>query len=91
MRLSNEEKEKAGVIYKSLQMIKESVGKENPETLEHKAQIMLEAAGLKADYVEIVNAENLSPMKEWDQHKKAVALIAAFMNEVRLIDNMLLN
>jgi pantoate--beta-alanine ligase len=91
MRLSNEEKEKAGVIYKSLQMIKESVGKENPETLEHKAQQMLETAGLEVDYVEIVNAENLSPMKEWDQQKKAVVLIAAFMNEVRLIDNMLLN
>jgi pantoate--beta-alanine ligase len=91
MRLSNEEKEKAGVIYKSLQIIKENIGKENPEILEHKAQIMLEAAGLKPDYIRIVNAENLSPMQEWNQHKKAVVLVAAFMNEVRLIDNMLLN
>jgi pantoate--beta-alanine ligase len=72
-------------------MIKETVGKDNPGILKRKAQLMLEAAGLKADYIEIVNAENLSPIKEWNQQIKAVALIAAFMKEVRLIDNMLLN
>jgi pantoate--beta-alanine ligase len=91
MRLSKDEKEKAGVLYRSLQMIKENVGTASPEILKQKAQKMLEEAGLKTDYVQIVNAENLSSFQEWDQHKKSVALLAAFINEVRLIDNMLLN
>lgn len=91
MRLTEEEKEKAGAIFKSLTLIKENFGKTPPEIIKEKAYKILEGDGLKPDYVEIVNAENLAPLKEWNQHTKAVALIAAFMNEVRLIDNMLLN
>lgn len=90
MRLSPEEKEKASTIYKSLSMIKENIEKENPAALKQKAHLMLEAAGLKPDYVEIVDATDLSLVYKWDANKKTVALAAAYMNEVRLIDNMLL-
>lgn len=47
--------------------------------------------GFKIDYVEIAGAEDLSVMAEWDGQKKAIVLIAAFLNGIRLIDNMLLN
>jgi pantoate--beta-alanine ligase len=91
MRLSKEEREKAGAIFKSMTLIKENIGKETLEIIKEKAYKILEGAGLKPDYVEIVNAEDLSSIKEWNKDKKAVVLVAAFMNEVRLIDNMLLN
>lgn len=90
MRLTTEEKEKASAIYKTLIMIKENAGNETPLVLKQKAQIMLAEAGLKPDYIEIVDANNLSVLHEWDSGKKTVALAAAFMNEVRLIDNILL-
>jgi pantoate--beta-alanine ligase len=43
------------------------------------------------DYVEISDAATLEPVLEWDGHQKIVALVAAFLNNVRLIDNMPLN
>jgi pantoate--beta-alanine ligase len=52
---------------------------------------MLIQAGFKPDYVEITDADNLAIVNDWDGKQKLVALIAAFLNEVRLIDNMLLN
>jgi pantoate--beta-alanine ligase len=91
MRLSKEEREKAGAIFKSMTLIKENIGKEPLGIIKEKAYKILEGAGLKPDYVEIVNAEDLSSIKEWNKDKKAVVLVAAFMNEVRLIDNILLN
>lgn len=90
MRLSIEEKEKASAIYQSLSLIKKLYKKENLAMLKQKAQLLLEEAGLKPDYIEIVDATDLSMINDRETNKKAIALVAAFMNEVRLIDNMLL-
>ena len=90
MRLDKVERKKAATIYRSLNMIKENDGKETPDALKKKAQLMLEEDGFKVDYVEIADANDLSPISVWDEKQKAVALVAAFMNEVRLIDNMVI-
>jgi pantoate--beta-alanine ligase len=47
--------------------------------------------GFKPDYIEIASANNLEIINDWDGEKKVVALIAGFLNEVRLIDNLPLN
>lgn len=47
--------------------------------------------GFKVDYLEIADANTLQSIEVWDGQQKAVALAAAFINEVRLIDNLLLN
>ena len=47
-------------------------------------------AGFKVDYVEIADAANLEIINQWDGNKKLVAVAAAFLGDVRLIDNMLL-
>ena len=90
MRLSTEEKEKASAIYQSLSLIKKLYKNENLAMLKQKAQLLLEEAGLKPDYIEIVDATDLSMITDRETNKKAIALVAAFMKEVRLIDNMLL-
>ena len=56
-----------------------------------KLQFILEENGFKIDYVEIAQTETLAPVTNWDGNQKLVALVAASLNEVRLIDNMLLN
>ena len=61
------------------------------EPLKLQMTARLETAGFKVDYVEIADAGNLELLREWDGHKKIVALVATFLNEVRLIDNMVLN
>ena len=91
MRLSKDEKETASIIFKTLNYIKANMKTLNPPSLKLSAQKMLEAAGLKPDYVEIADATNLAQVEEWNPNQKMVTLIAAFINEVRLIDNMLLN
>ncbi len=90
MRLNEMERKKAATIYRSLNMIKENAMNENPAAIKMKAQLMLEEAGFKVDYVEIAHTRNLTPARVWDNKQEYVALVAAFMNEVRLIDNMVI-
>lgn len=91
MRLTDEQKEKALAIYESLLYLKKEYSHKNFNQLkESVAQYLLESGFAKVDYIELANADDLSLMNEWDNRSPVVALIAAFMGEVRLIDNMVL-
>ena len=90
MRLSADEKEKAAGIFEALSYIAQNI---QPGTLED----MLAAAGnilsrheLRADYVEIATTEDLRLINNWNGHTEIVALIAAYVGNVRLIDNIIL-
>jgi pantoate--beta-alanine ligase len=91
MRLKPDERIKATTIYKVLQYIKETIQKSNIEAVKETARQMLSDNGFRPDYVEIADATDLRPADPWDGKKKIVALVAAFLNDVRLIDNMDLN
>jgi len=91
MRLSETERKNAGTIYKTLQLIKEGLGKNDLRSLKNDAKKILSEKGFKPDYVEIADASTLQLVNDWDGKQKLVALIAAFLNEVRLIDNLPLN
>ena len=58
--------------------------------LAQNARIMLEKEGFIVDYVAIADAQTLQNVEEWDGKQKIVALVAAYLNEVRLIDNIIL-
>lgn len=90
MRLSNDERIKAVAIYHCLTFIKENLKPGNLQYLKEAAFKKLEQEGFKPDYISIADAFNLEEIINWDGHQKPVALIAAFLNEVRLIDNMVL-
>ncbi len=96
MRLNEDERKTATAIYSCLEMIKDNLEKESLSALKKKATTLLKAAGFRIDYIEIVDANTLSIINDpvttrWFRKKKIVALVAAFLNEVRLIDNILLN
>ena len=91
MRLGTEERIKAVTIYQCLLMAKEKIQPGNILPLKEEMRSMLEKKGFKVDYTEIADAHTLQPINEWDGEKKLVALVAAFIKDVRLIDNMLLN
>lgn len=92
MRLNNEEQDQAKAIFQSLQYLREQVNKEPVQLLIDKVEQQLtEARFAPIDYVAIVNANTLSVIREWDEKTPLVALIAAYLNGVRLIDNMPLN
>lgn len=91
MRLNEEERKKSVLIFQSLSFIKDNIGSASIETLKNKANAILTNEGFKVDYIEIADAKTLEPVSTQDENEKLVALAAAFINEVRLIDNLLLN
>ncbi|WP_276502211.1 pantoate--beta-alanine ligase [Terrimonas pollutisoli] len=91
MRLTKDERTKATGIIQALTFVKENLQKGDLTTLKKQASNNLSAKGFKVDYVEIANADTLQIKDNWDGKEKLVALAAAFMNSVRLIDNVILN
>ena len=49
------------------------------------------AKGMELDYVEIVNPSSFNPLKNKTENDQAIALIAVFLGNIRLIDNLSLN
>ncbi len=88
MRLNADERKRAEAIYHALTYLKDQLRPGKLAGLISKAVSMLEAQGFRVDYVEIADATTLEKVGSWDGCRPLVALIAAFMNEVRLIDNM---
>lgn len=91
LRLSPEERKIAPGIYHTLLYIKDNLEKGSLDSLQAIARQMLEKSGFRVDYISVVDAKDLSAVDHWDGEQKLVVLAAAFLNEVRLIDNMLLN
>jgi pantoate--beta-alanine ligase len=46
------------------------------------------AEGIIPEYLEIVNAETFEPLKAWSEALLAVVLVAVYVGDVRLIDNV---
>jgi len=91
MRLNGQERITALAISKALFYIKENLQPGSVETIRQQAEQQLTNAGYKVDYVAIADAATLQPVQEWNGQKNLVALVAAFLNEVRLIDNIEVN
>jgi len=90
--LSASEREKASLIYESLKKAKSLFPEK--EIVDIKCMVENEIDGCKEmtlDYVEIVSPENLKPLEKSNTLEKAHILIAAYLGNVRLIDNMPLN
>lgn len=92
MRLSGEDKEAATAIYRSLLYIKQNLRPGVVIPLLETARQQLINAGFSAiDYVTIADAETLEEIVTWNGKTKTVALVAAFIGGVRLIDNMIVS
>lgn len=87
MRLTSVERIKAIRISEVLLFIKQEIKPGNLQDLKQRCINYLTNEGYNVDYVEIADATNLTLLQNWDGKTKLVALVAAFLNEVRLIDN----
>jgi pantoate--beta-alanine ligase len=91
MRLNEDARKNATAIYAALQYIKQNIAKNSFEILtQHAKEMILNNGFDKVDYIEICDAETLQPVNAFAPQKKLIALAAAFINDVRLIDNLLL-
>ena len=91
LRLSATEKNEATHIIKTLQFIQANIEPGSLNTLKEQARKLLTQVGFKIDYVEIANAQTLEIVHHWNGEELLVALVAVYINEVRLIDNFVLN
>lgn len=91
LRLSDEQKRKAAGIWKMLQYIKTNYTNISLIQIEKYVTGYLLTNGFnKVNYVAIADADTLQPVKDISEAKRLVALMAAFMGDVRLIDNIVL-
>jgi pantoate--beta-alanine ligase len=90
--LSAVERENASVIFKILTEAKKQTSQKSVQDLTlWIAENINKNRFLSVEYVEIVNNENLQPVRSWDEKNIKVVCVAVFCGKVRLIDNMVLN
>jgi len=89
--LSEEERKKAPNIFRSLEQAEGFIaaGESSADKVrEEMKKILGESGGLKIDYLEIVDADDLSPVKAIGGN--TLIAVAAFIGRTRLIDNVLI-
>jgi pantoate--beta-alanine ligase len=92
LRLLPQDRKKATAIYQCLLYIKNHLHKSDWTHLQQEAHTRLMKEGFIIDYVTLANAETLGIVSAGIPGKMPlVVLIAAFLHDVRLIDNMILN
>ena len=90
--LDTTQREKAITVYKNLTVVKSLFGKMDCETLKEMVKEDINKTDdMKLDYIEIVNPQTFKPLQGKGNNEEAVALIAVFLGNVRLIDNLSLN
>lgn len=90
MRLSTEERALAARIHETLQQIKSELKPGDTSGILKSAAQRLTDAGFKVDYLEICTANGLDKIDNWDGKTPAIAVVAAFLGNVRLIDNLII-
>ncbi len=90
-RLTEEQRKIAPNIYQALKNIRTAIVRGDTSSIIELARKKLDNAHFKTDYISIARGDDLQPVQSWDGKTKILALIAAFLGEVRLIDNLLLN
>ena len=88
-RLTDESRKRATAIFKALSYINQNIASSSISSLAQHAKQMLEQEGFIVDYVEILEM-NLKPVTAYLSDRQLVALIAAGIESIRLIDNMII-
>lgn len=89
-RLTEPQRALASVIYQCLVSIQTKIGSVPFGVVQKECTELLRQKGFEPEYVELADAETLELLPDYDNDRRMVALIAARLGKVRLIDNMLL-
>ena len=90
--LSNIDRGNSSIIYKSLNLLKSNFNNSNLKSLRKNIiNDINKKKNFKVEYLEIANAETLQIDEKLNPKKQYRAFICVRVNEVRLIDNILLN
>lgn len=90
MRLTPEQRQQALAISATLFAMKENRASMSPrEVQDFGIQKLQSAPGVRLEYLSVVDGLTFQPLNEWSS-AEPTALVAAYVGEVRLIDNLLL-
>lgn len=90
-RLSDGQRSIAGLLYQCLVSIKAKQEDGDFKVVEKECVDLLKEKGFNPEYVALADADDLTILTQYDSSKKMIALIAAYIGDIRLIDNMILN
>ncbi len=91
-RLSEEGKEKALTLIAALRFIQDNLEQKSvAELLDGAKEILASNPAVELEYLSICETSTLAPVDNIESGKDYVALIAAWVEKVRLIDNILLS
>lgn len=91
-RLSEEEKQKATAIFRALLRLRKDLDLLPKSVLLTRATEEMESEGLKVEYVEVVDGDSLEIVDEVEMDSgRMYAVVAAWCDQVRLIDSMKMN
>ena len=87
VRLTKAERRVAPRIFEILNMMRQGKGEKKPAELE---ALAIQELGneFKPEYIKIADGHSLQPINKWSDTDYPVALVAAFLGNVRLIDNL---
>lgn len=86
-RLSAQEREQAVELSQALNFIKQNKNNFTLVQLEAKAREKL-SGNFRVEYIQIVDGHSLQSITDWSQSNYPVVCAAAFLGDVRLIDNL---
>jgi pantoate--beta-alanine ligase len=89
-RLTDPQRAKAGIIYQCLVSVESKKGHSAFAVVRKECEELLTAKGLRAEYVALADARDLRLLDDYDDARPMVTLIAAWLGDVRLIDNMVI-
>jgi len=88
MRLSDNGKKRASLIYKTLNVIKNLNNAIEPKDAIKYGKHLLAENNIEVEYLELANSKTLDSWIVWQPEKQNILLIAAYIEGVRLIDNI---
>jgi pantoate--beta-alanine ligase len=90
VRIDPELRPTANILYLTLQKAKFLMQSHTPAQVTDICSSIITDHGFTIEYFTIVDGITLQPVSEWADHQKIVACVAAWLGEVRLIDNEIL-
>jgi len=89
---TNEQRKEASKLYQALKKV-EDVLQTNNSVLKIKKVVeeFLSSSNMRLEYFEIVNLENFQPVETIEKNNKYGACIAGYLDNIRLIDNIIIN
>ncbi|RNI26936.1 pantoate--beta-alanine ligase [Rufibacter latericius] len=90
-RLSSGQRQVAPKLFEALQLLREKLRTATVEEARKEAEAFLALfPEIRLEYLEVVHAQTLQPLEEVNENVPVALCLAAFLGEVRLIDNVLL-